>query len=70
MCLYEIQKYEMEKNVVASAIVQLGSKLQSSVEVLAQSRTLYLLCYPPTTPTTTENFLKGFSPNRRLIFGI
>ena len=28
-------------------IVQLGPKLQSSVQVSAQSRTLYSLCYPP-----------------------
>ena len=32
--------------------VQLGPKLQSSAQVLARSRTLYSLCYPPTTTTT------------------
>ena len=53
--------------LIQNFIVQLGPKLQSSVQVLAQSRTLYSLWYPP---PTTENFLKGSRPSRRLIFDI
>ena len=39
-----------------NSIVQLGPKVQSSVQVLAQSRTLYSLCYPPQPPTTKHFF--------------
>ena len=45
---------------VLSFIVQLGSKLQSSIQVVAQRRTLYPLCYPPPTiHPPTKKFLKG-----------
>ena len=50
---------------ITGVFVQIGPKLQSSVQILAQSKQ-YIHCgiHPP--PTTT-NFLKGSRPSRRLI---
>ena len=38
--------------IFQNLIVQPWLKLQSSIQVLVQSRTLYSLCYPPQPPTT------------------
>ena len=45
----------------------MGQLRANSVQVLAQSRTLNLLYYPP---TTTANFLKGSKHSRRPRFGM
>ena len=62
--------------IIALLNVQHGPKLQSSVQVFAQSRTLYSLWYPPPTPPpnhhppTTENFLQSSRHITSKRFGI
>ena len=52
-----LEEAKLAKNIKTQIlIVQLGPKLQSSAQVLARSRTLYLLCYPPTTHHPPKTF--------------